>query len=466
LCKSTTTTHDGRVQERAAAKDGVWTPGRRALTTGLVFTITLVAFEGLAVATILKVIDDDLHDIGLIGWVFSAFFLGSLFGVVAAGYDADRKGPMRPFVVGLVLFAIGLLVGGFAPNMLVLVSARAVQGIGAGAIPAVAYVAVGRAYPAELQPRMIAVMSTAWVLPGLIGPGISGAIAEAFGWRWVFLGLLPLVALAAVMTTRSLRSLGRPDGADPTDRRVGALTLVVGAGLVLAGASAHSAIATPALVVAGVLVGTRAFLHLVPTGTVRIAHGLPAAIALRGLTTFAFFGVDAYVAFTAGSTFLGGIALTAATLTWTTGSWIQERRVRTIGPQRFVGVGLFVIAIGIGIMIAVAESAVPAGLAILAWAVAGLGMGLSYSSLTLVVLAEAPPGAEGASVSALQICDTLGVALGTGISGAIVAAGDSLAWARGSALTVAFALCATIAIVTAFAAVRLPAHIDGENASI
>ena len=103
---------------------GVWSPGRRSLTLGLVFTITLVGFEGLAVATILNVINDDLHDINLLGWVFSAFFLGSLFGVIAAGYDADRHGPARPFVIGLVLFALGLLGGGLAPNMVVLVCPR------------------------------------------------------------------------------------------------------------------------------------------------------------------------------------------------------------------------------------------------------------------------------------------------------------------------------------------------------
>ena len=79
----------GDVRARAPS-DGVWTPGRRALTLGLVFTITLVGFEGLAIATILKVIDDDLRDIGLLGWVFSAFFLSSLFGVVAAGRDATQ----------------------------------------------------------------------------------------------------------------------------------------------------------------------------------------------------------------------------------------------------------------------------------------------------------------------------------------------------------------------------------------
>src|SRR5262249_8558486 len=130
--------------------DGVWSPGRRALTLGLVFTVTLVAFEALAVTTILGVIDDDLHDLTMLGFVFPAYFLGSLFGAIAAGYDADRKGPARPFVIGLTLFAIGLLGGGLAPNLVVLVGMRALQGVGGGAIPAPASVAVGRAYPAAL----------------------------------------------------------------------------------------------------------------------------------------------------------------------------------------------------------------------------------------------------------------------------------------------------------------------------
>ncbi len=99
------------------------------------------------------------------------------------------------------------------------------QGIGAGAIPAVAYVAIGRAYPSAMQPRMFAVLSTAWVLPGIVGPAISAAVAEAFGWRWVFLGLLPLVAFAAVMTTRGVEALGPPGGEEPVDRRLGALVL-------------------------------------------------------------------------------------------------------------------------------------------------------------------------------------------------------------------------------------------------
>src|SRR5207237_8203208 len=100
---------------------------------------------------------------------------------------------------------------------------------------------------------------------------------------------------AAVMTTRALHALGAPGGDEPIDLRVDALTLVVGAALVLAGASSHSAVATPLLVVAGFVVGARAFSRLVPRGTVRLKRGLPAAVEVRGLTTFALFSTEACV---------------------------------------------------------------------------------------------------------------------------------------------------------------------------
>jgi len=61
------------------------TPARRGLTIGLVLTITLVAFEALAVITILPAIKDDLQGIRLYGWVTSAFQLGVLVGIVVAG---------------------------------------------------------------------------------------------------------------------------------------------------------------------------------------------------------------------------------------------------------------------------------------------------------------------------------------------------------------------------------------------
>ena len=94
---------------------GLWSPGNRNLTVGLVLTITLVAFEALAVATVMPIVEQELGDIELYGWVFTAFMLGSLIGIVVAGGLIDRRGLGGPFVAGIGLFAIGLVIGGLAP---------------------------------------------------------------------------------------------------------------------------------------------------------------------------------------------------------------------------------------------------------------------------------------------------------------------------------------------------------------
>jgi MFS family permease len=450
-----------QTQAATAPRDGVWSPPRRALTLGLFLTITLVGFEGMAVGTVMPVVSDDLGGLALYGWVFSAFFLGNLVGIVVAGRDADMHGPARAFVAGLVLFSAGLLGAGLAPHMFGLVLARLVQGLGAGAIPAILYVAVGRSYPLALQPRMFAIISTAWVLPAIIGPAIAGVAADTIGWRWVFLGLLPFVVMAGWMTVPSLRRLGPPGGDDPADRRLDAVVLAIGAALVLGGASAQSPIIVVVLVAVGLGVASRAVRRLMPAGTLRLAPGLPAAVLLRGLTTFAFFGTDAYVSLTLTSvhdtsTTFAGAALTGAALGWTSGSWVQERFAGRVGPSQFVRRGALIMLIGIAGMIAVATLEIPVGFAIVAWTIAGLGMGMAYTPPSLVVLSEAPPGGEGMATASLQLSDTLGIALGTGTAGAIVAAGDAFGWSAGNTLALAFVLCSAVALMVAAGAQRLP----------
>src|SRR6201992_3906043 len=178
---------------------GIWTPGRRSLTVGLVLARTRVAFEAMAIATVLPVVSRQLGDLRLYGWVFSAFLLSSLIGIVVAGTLADRVPIGRVLLTARPLCAAGLVIGGTAPTMAVLVAGRAVQGLGAGVVPAVAYVAIARGYPDGCRPRMFAVLSTAWVVPGLVGPAIAALVAGAVGWRWVFLRLLALVVAAGLL---------------------------------------------------------------------------------------------------------------------------------------------------------------------------------------------------------------------------------------------------------------------------
>ena len=245
--------------------------------------VTLVAFESLAVITILPDIADDLGGIAWYGWVTTAFFLGTMIGIVFAGEQADRHGAGRPYVVGLVLFAIGLVVGGLAPSMPVLVVGRFVQGLGAGVVPAIGYVAIGRVYSVE-QRRGCSRALDGVGRPRRGRPGVAERISSWVGWRWVFLGLLPFVAVAGSLIVPAMMRLtacvGAPRGtvhASPA-RRGGAGG--AGAALVVAGFNAATLAAVPALV-AGVLVGLGPLRRLTPPGTLRGAAGLPAVILSR-----------------------------------------------------------------------------------------------------------------------------------------------------------------------------------------
>ena len=79
----------------------MWSPGLRLLTVGLVLLVTLVASEALAVATVMPEVEADLGDLWLYGWVFSAFFLGNLVGLVVAGQACDRMKP--DFILTIVI---------------------------------------------------------------------------------------------------------------------------------------------------------------------------------------------------------------------------------------------------------------------------------------------------------------------------------------------------------------------------
>jgi MFS family permease len=446
--------------------DGVWGSAHRRLTVSLVLTVTLVAFESLSVATALPVVSRDLGDVRLYGWVFSAFFLGSLVGIVVAGGQADRKGLRMPFTVGLVLFAGGLAVAGLAPNMPVLVAARTVQGFGAGAIPAAAYVSIGRGYPESLRPRMFAILSTAWVVPGLVGPAAAGLVADHLGWRWVFLGLLPLVVAAGALTLPAVAGIAPPvEPATAPIPLADAIRVASGAGLLLAGLTVASPLPSTGLILAGGIVGLPSLVRLLPSGTLRGRRGLAAAVAVRGVLTFAFFGADAYVPLTITSirgatATTAGLTLTCSTLLWTAGSWVQERMVIAAGARRFIRSGLALILVGIALVSLLLWPAAPILVGPVAWSIAGFGIGLAYAPLSLTVLHEAPAGQEGRASAGLQLADVLGTALGTGVCGAAVAFGHRRGWAPRSGLAGAFGIAFVVGVFGLALARRVPKSFD------
>ncbi len=464
----------GQVTEHAARapRSAAWAPGQRLLTAGLVFLVTAVAFEGLAIPTALPATLDELPGLALYGWAFSGYWLSNLVGIALAGAEADRRGPLVPLVAGVGAFTAGLLVAGLAPSMGWVVAGRVVQGVGSGAIAAITYVAIARGYVPAIQPRMIALVSSAWVLPGLVGPAVAGWVSEELSWRWTFIGLAPLLPLAAVAVGRPLARLQAPP---PTGRRTtaagtvrDALQLALGAGALLTAASFGDPLPRLVTAGAGLLLVVPALRRMLPRGSLTARTPRGAAIATLALLSVAFFGTEAFVPLAVASvrnagTVAGGLALTAAAVTWAAGSWIQARLAARRSRRGVTRAGLALVAAGVLFVAAVpATSLHPVAVAASAWAVAGLGMGLAYSTTTLAVIESASPGEEGAASASAQLANTLGIALGTGLAGGIVAL--SAQGSRGLAPGIVLAdLVMLIAVVLALMAARRVSGVSGAS---
>ncbi len=409
------------------------------LTIGLLTVVSAVAFEAVAVATVLPAASRDLGWPSLYGWAFSAFLLSGLVSTVAGSDIADREGPLRPFLAGA------------APTMPVFIAGRALQGSGAGAITALAYVCITRGYPDERRSRLLALMASAWVLPALVGPALAGLAADRASWRLAFFALLPIVALAAVMMLPALRSLG---SASPAERPAAArgrpaLRLATGAALLLAALDGTAVWLALPLAAAGLWLAGPALRRLFPSGTFTARPGLPAALAVRGLLTFGYFGVEAFLPL--GLTRQRGLTateagtiLTVAGLSWTAGSWLQARLdQRDGGAGRVWRVRLGLLGVLLGGTLAalgVLDAALPPWFTVCGWALGGLGMGLVYPTLSLVVLGLAAAGEEGAVSSALTLAESLSVAIVAGIGGAVIAAAREAGWGEAHGIGAAYAI--------------------------
>jgi MFS family permease len=123
--------------------------------------------------------------------------------------------------------------------MPIFVAGRFLQGWGLGAQYAVALGAVASSYPEEHRPRILALLSGAWVLPSLAGPSVAALLASTVGWRWAFAISLPFVALAAVMVVPEFAHLPPSPERAPRVPWRALLLLAAGTALLL------SALSTP-----------------------------------------------------------------------------------------------------------------------------------------------------------------------------------------------------------------------------
>ncbi len=441
--------------------------GSTPALVGILILVTAIAFEALAVSTAMPVIARDLGGLREYGLAFSLFLTTSLFGMVAAGGWGDSRGPRGPVFTGLVLFATGTAVCGLSTTFGMLLLGRLVAGAGGGLLVVSLYLVIAAVWPDRARPRVFAWMSSAWVLPGLVGPVIAGALAQYATWRLVFGLVLPVVVLAAfllrapvasvplpprVSTKRAPRA---PDGIviAPRSRLLAGAALALGA---LAAQWGTTALEPLPLVVAavGVVAVVGAAARLLPAGVWRSARGLPSVVGVRGLYTACFTGTEAYLPLmlvtVAGFTpVTAGLALTGAAVAWSFGAYLQGRPNLPIPRHRLMAVAGVLIAVMVGAMVLPALGILPFWTALVVWTLAGLGMGLGMTSTSVLVLSLAASGAEGRSSSALQLSDALGSVIGISIGGALLALLHAPG-GSGGVFAVVFGVLAPLGLLAAF----------------
>jgi MFS family permease len=407
--------------------DGILARPFRASTLGIVGLISVIAFEAIAVATALPTAVRALHGLAWYGWSFTALLGTSIVAMVVAGELTDRVGGRLPLVLGVASFLAGLLTAGLAPDMAVFLLGRALQGVGVGLLIVVTYVIVGDQYPESLRPTVFGAISAAWVVPSLVGPVVAGALAQGPGWRWVFLGLAPLVVVAALSLLPTLRRLGRP--ADPAAatprRRFAAVGAAAGVAAVQWSLQELAWLRVPVLA-AGLVAVVLALRVLLPRGTAHVRRGVPAVVAFRGLMAGTFTSVESLVPLTLTlvhgySPTASGAPLTVGALGWAGASFWQARR-GDVARHTLVRACFVLVAVAALGMAVVAQPWSPPWLIYPIWVAAGFGMGLGMSSVSVLLLQLSPPAERGVNSSALQLADSTCSALCIGLAGALVAA--------------------------------------------
>ncbi|HHV20573.1 MAG TPA: MFS transporter [Propionibacterium sp.] len=137
-------------------------------------------------------------------WLATAAMLVSAITVPIAGKLSDLYGRRPFYIAGLVIFMIGSVISGFAPNFWTLVAARAVQGLGMGTLMPLSQTIIGDIVPARFRGKYQAVMGAVFGVTSIAGPLAGGAITDAWGWRWLFFVSLPVGVVALVVISRFL----------------------------------------------------------------------------------------------------------------------------------------------------------------------------------------------------------------------------------------------------------------------
>lgn len=416
--------------------DGAPATTRRGLVVAaLLLAMATTAIEALIVATAMPTIVGALGGLEQYGWVFSSYLLAQTASIPLYGRLADVVGRKPVFVGGNLLFLAGSVACGLSGSMGVLIAARALQGLGAGAVVPVTSTIAGDLFPLEQRARIQGYISAVWGVSSLLGPALGGLVVDHFGWPWIFYLNVPLgfIALALVAAFLHEQVERRPVRLDHAGSALLVACTVAVLLLALEGGRsiAWSGLLAPALGLVAVGACAAFLIHerrtpepVLPLSLFSDRFFTVAAlvsVALGGLTLGVSSTVPAFLQGVVGATATtAGLVLGAMSIGWPLAAVASGKLLVRVGFRVTAGVGAaLTVAAGAMLVWAPAGAAEPwfAG----ATCTMGAGLGL-VSTASLVSVQQAVSWSQrGVATGVVMFLRQLGSTLGVAVLGGIVA---------------------------------------------
>jgi len=423
------------VDEPRAARSAVGLRSERGpVLLALMLSTALIALDATILATAVPSVVADLGGFSQFPWLFSIYLLTAAVTTPLYGRLSDVIGRRPVLLLGIGLFLVGSVLCGFAWSMPVLVIARGLQGLGAGAVQPVALTMVGDLYSMEERARVQGYLAGVWGVASVLGPTLGGVFSEYLSWRWIFYVNLPVGALAVWLLLRHFRETVVRTR-QPADV-AGALLLAGGSSLLVLGlleggvawawwspAGVGVFVAAVALLVAFLAVERRAVAPVLPLWVFRhrvlVAGNLASlcvGMLLMGLVTY----VPAFAQGALGlSAVLVGFALAPLNIGWPIAATLSGRLYLRAGFRytTVTGASCAVVATAAGALL-LGEGSSVVLLAAVCFLI-GVGMGLTASPSLVVVQSVVGWDRRGVVTGTAMFGRSLGSALGAAVFGAV-----------------------------------------------